>query len=171
MEKQEDKCETDTNMSVIEQPISVRYKMASLQVLENLRNTGNPKLMEAMTKYNCHLSDIPSEEELEAYKKFREDVYPAIARLKDLRAKTIEAIHAKSIGEDGEDRLHHERIETLSGLLKTIDHDIDVAEGKDNGRVTNNVFIFNDERAKRIAARLSGRDGEINSYTVEEESN
>ena len=161
----------EKEMSVINQPLSVRYKMASLMVLENLRNTGNPGLTEAMTKYNCLLSDNPTEEELQAYRTFREDVYPAVARLKDLQAKTIEALHAKSVDDEGNNKLKHERIETLTGLLKTIDHDIDVAEGRDVGRgVTNNVFIFNDERAKRIAARLTGGDGKVDSYTVEEES-
>lgn len=147
----------DIQMSVIDQPISVRYKMASLQVLENLRNTGEVGLTEAMEKYNCVLSDNPSEEELEAYRKFREDVYPAVARLKDLQAKTIETLHAKTRDDEGNNKLKHERIETLTGLLKTIDHDIDVAEGRDIGRVTNNVFIFNEDQVSRIAKEYLDR--------------
>ena len=153
------------------QPLSVRYKQASLQVLENLRNTGNPGVTEAMTKFNCHLPENPTEEELESYRKFREEIYPALARLKDLQAKTIEAIHKKTVGENGENKLEHERIETLTGLLKTVDHDIEVVSGNNANKVTNNVFIFNDERAKRIAARLTGRDGEVDRYTVTEEPN
>lgn len=151
-------------------PIAVRYKQASLQVLENLRNTGEPNLTGAMTKYGCFLPEKPNEEELEAYRKFREDIYPAFARLKDMQAKTIEAIHKKTKDEKGEERLHHEPLPNLIALLKTIDHDIEVFNGSEVNKGTTNVFIFNNDQANRIAARLTGRNGKVDSYAVSEKS-
>ena len=143
-------------------PLSVRYKQASLQVLENIRTLGSMKLEPTLAHYGCALSENPSEEELADYRKFIEDIYPAVPRLKDLRMKTLEAIHKRS------DLFGSETLTNLTQLLKTLDHDIDTAEGNEVGRTTNNVFIFNNDQAQRIAARLSGRDGKTDSYAVEE---
>lgn len=149
------------------QPISVRYKQVAAEVLENLRNDADMNLTAVMVKYNCLLPENPTEEDLAEWEKFRSDIYPALPRLKDLRAKTLEALHHKA---GDAKRLSAEPISNLTQLLKTLDHDIEVASGNalERGSTTNNVFIFNNDQANRIAARLTARVGKVDSYAVEE---
>lgn len=148
----------------IQQSIDVRYKLAAADYLEQLRRGGDVKdITDVLKKHDCLLPENPTEEEIASWRKFREEIYPALPRLKDLRAKALEAIHAKK------ERLEAETLPNLTQLLKTLDHDIEeITKNREQKASTNNIFIFNNDQAQRIAARLQGRDGKVDSYTVEE---
>jgi len=128
----------------LEEEIEQRYRKAKDYILRSLRHaSGKGKMVpisEVLTHFGITLPPTPSQAQIAQYNAFTKDIYPAIERLKDLRARAIEALHAKN--------LKSESTSNLTSLLKTVTGDIDTIENgadKSKPNQTLNIQISTEE--------------------------
>jgi len=124
--------------------IDDRFVKAKEYVLVSLRKaSGRGKMApisDILVHFGVTLPEKPSQSEITQYEKFCQEIYPALDRLKDLRARAIESLHAKI--------LTPQKTSDLTALVKILNGDIDDIEnggrGK-NGSPTFNIQINTEE--------------------------
>lgn len=119
-----------------------RYNVAAGIVLNKLRKANGKGLEETMTdilaRCGISLSDNPTAEEATQYRAFCERLYPALDRLADLRARTIESLHSKDLAQ--------QTVVSLTKLLSVLNGDIEMiktGKGKSPGSSPVNIQINN----------------------------
>jgi len=114
-------------------PLELRYKLAGVAYLENLRNKEGVPLTSILSDYGCLPTESSTEDEITSYQEFYATLYPALDRLRDLRYKALEALHKIT--------LESEKTDTIKDLLKILNHDILEIEGANKPRNLTQNFI------------------------------